>query len=461
MILVFLASIAMAAPDRSQPPVYRGDVVVHEPLPTTHHLEDNTPVWLIERSNVPLVRVQLTIRGGFLSDSDPQAAMLAGALVGRATQRRSAQQLERKLTSFGGLLSVGVDAHSVWASIEFLSGREREAVLILEEALKYPSFRRARLRRVRTRWANRLKDAWRLIGRVHNRALSEALYSSDHPLAFYPTPKDFRRVNLRRVKAAWNRLLQSGTTTVLVAGDTTPQRVLPQLDRALTDLGGSMMAREIPPPIFHDRQVILVDHPGASQFIITHTRPAVAIDAQNRDAVALSNRVFGGDFTSRLNQVLREEKGLVYNVYSDLDVRTGWGRLEVTCRGENQDVVEVLDSLENEISQMVSDPPDEAELRRASRSMKIQRARELEKLSTLTFSLGVYQSLGLPINSVHSHLEAVDSIGVQEVAVASEILFGGSDELWVITGDRQTLELALEEGHWFPDSIRSGADLLR
>ena len=78
------------------------------------------------------------------------------------------------------------------------------------------------------------------------------------------------------------------------------------------------------------RKVLLVPEPGASQSALYVARPAPGLDeAQRGESVAVS-RLLGGDFTSRLNSVIREEKGYSYGVDSYLlDVvrkRLGAGR---------------------------------------------------------------------------------------------------------------------------------------
>ena len=67
-----------------------------------------------------------------------------------------------------------------------------------------------------------------------------------------------------------------------------------------------------------DQKVLLVPEPGASQSALFVARPAPGTDESERaESTAVSN-LLGADFSSRLNSVIREEKGYSYGVSSYL-----------------------------------------------------------------------------------------------------------------------------------------------
>ena len=74
--MIFFLTAAFA---QEPPPVGEG-IVLRPPIPENHTLSDGTPVWLIEDHGVPLVRVEVSLRQGYLTSSDPVAALLVGVV---------------------------------------------------------------------------------------------------------------------------------------------------------------------------------------------------------------------------------------------------------------------------------------------------------------------------------------------------------------------------------------------
>ncbi len=95
--------------------------------------------------------------------------------------------------------------------------------------------------------------------------------------------------------------------------------------------GASHAAPDSPRP---GRRVVVVDRPGApqSEVRIGHVGTARRID--DFHALVVMNALLGGLFNSRLNRLLREERGYTYGVHSDFDMRRGAGPFSVRCAVE-------------------------------------------------------------------------------------------------------------------------------
>ncbi|MEL6347487.1 MAG: insulinase family protein [Myxococcota bacterium] len=449
MIGVWLL-MGLAAAER---PTVDAEIEVRPPVPTVHLLSDGTPVWIVEQDAVPLVRIEVVLRRGYLSAENPAAGMMAGALLVGAP----GEALERS----GGQMLVGVGAQRSWADVEVLSGFEAEAVGFLAEALGEVRWSRRALRRQRKRWAQARSEMWRGIGRVHNLALSEALYPIGHPLSFRPTASDWRGLRVRDLAAAWSQISTHAAAAILVVGDTSADMMLPLLEATLTGLGGDASPLIIDEPRWPtvsvgDPHVILVDHPGAGRAWITHTRPGPGVGSPNEALAEVVNHVFGGDFSSRLVQRLREADGLVYDIESVLLGWPGTGRIEVTCSVSASDVPAALSALSEEISGMGSRPPSAAELGRARRSLALEAGRSMQRLSTMSAPLNQALAFGQPPDTVARRLAAHRSLEEEAAALLSRALFEGAGGVWVVTGDRAVLEPLMEATGWFPDEIRSG-----
>jgi predicted Zn-dependent peptidase len=96
------------------------------------------------------------------------------------------------------------------------------------------------------------------------------------------------------------------------------------------------------------------------------------------------NQILGGQFSSRLNTKLREERGLTYGVRSHFDCRGQAGPFAVTTSVQADRLAVALNDIRLELEALTSDrPPNQVELENARRSLIEGQARHFETPSAL------------------------------------------------------------------------------
>ena len=110
--------------------------------------------------------------------------------------------------------------------------------------------------------------------------------------------------------------------TLIVVGDVSLDEVLEQAEAHLGDWTGGP---EIPPSSAASPDglptaatIYLVDQPEAAQSVIRTVHPTVARKHPDYFGLTLVNHAFGGQFSARLNQNLRQDKGYSYGFNSSI-----------------------------------------------------------------------------------------------------------------------------------------------
>ncbi len=127
--------------------------------------------------------------------------------------------------------------------------------------------------------------------------------------------RDVEPAQLRTLHA--ERVHPAGAVLVLV-GDVEPEQALDAAERALGELE-RCRARppQLPPvPPLAPGPLLLVDRPGSVQSSLRIALPAVARTHPDHAALQLANLVFGGYFSSRWVENIREDKGYTYGPHS-------------------------------------------------------------------------------------------------------------------------------------------------
>jgi predicted Zn-dependent peptidase len=86
---------------------------------------------------------------------------------------------------------------------------------------------------------------------------------------------------------------------------------------------------------------------------------------ERRFALRLLNAVLGENMSSRLFQVLREDRGLAYSVHSSLSFFDDTGALEIYVGLDSDRLPQVLKLIARELRRLAEKPPSAGEVRRA------------------------------------------------------------------------------------------------
>ena len=111
---------------------------------------------------------------------------------------------------------------------------------------------------------------------------------------------------------------------------------------------------------------LAVEHRATEQAHLTLGWRAMDQRDPDRFALAVANQAFGGGLSSRLFQEIREERGLVYSVYSAASLYTDSGLFMIYAGTAPSKVDEVLGLIDTEVAKVVNDGITERELRVAS-----------------------------------------------------------------------------------------------
>ena len=153
---------------------------------------------------------------------------------------------------------------------------------------------------------------------------------------------------------------------LIVVGDTTPDAIVPALESALKDWKpGAAPAADLPRsrPSSKAVTVYLVDKPAAAQSVLAVGQVGVPRSTPDYFPLTVMNAILGGQFSSRINLNLREEKGYTYGARSSFAFRQGPGPFEAGGSVQTAVTKEALVELIKELTDITGPRPvTEAEL---------------------------------------------------------------------------------------------------
>ena len=248
---------------------------------------------------------------------DGIAAIMMSALA-EGTSQHTAEEFAAEMERCGATLDASADYPGARVSLEVPVSRLTRALGLLAEALHTPTFPGSEIERLVRNRLDEIPLEMASPGRRAAKQLAQELFPASARLSRPRggTEDTVARIGQASVRALYQAHVRPAAATAVIVGDLTGV----DLDAVLADtLGGwtGAAAKPVPiPPVVADDtgRVVIVDRPGAvqTQLLIGRTGP----DRHNRvwPALVLGTYCLGGTLTSRLDRVLREEKGYTYGV---------------------------------------------------------------------------------------------------------------------------------------------------
>ena len=187
-------------------------------------------------------------------------------------------------------------------------------------------------------------------------------------------------------------------------------------------LAGGATLSEMPAPEPTAR-IVMRNKKSLEQVQICLGVPAPPITDDNRYAALILNTVLGGGMSSRLFQTIREERGMVYSIYSDLSPYRDTGTLCVYAGTSAGKALEVVDLIMAELRKLKETPLTAEELKRAKDQLKGNLLLGLESSTARMANLARQEMYFHQFFTVDELIERVDQVDEAQVQAMAKRLF--------------------------------------
>jgi zinc protease len=331
---------------------------------------DNGLVLLHNRvASNPSVVVRALVRAGASRDTAGKygIASLTGRMLRYGTENLSKSALAEELDGMGVGLSVDVGFALVAVSIKCLSADFLRATEILTEVLQRPLFPADELERLRGQVLTDLKEMDDNTRVVSERTWRELAYPSSHPyhrltVGNAETVSSASRDDLNAFFNAWYGPNQ---TTLIVVGDVGLDEAAASCEANLGDwpgVRGEPVESTLPasdPPSKQQREVAMV---GKTQADVSIGLPTLDRRSPDYYALSFANHILGRMyFMGRFGEKVRDEQGLAYYAYSELQAGYGRGPWLMRAGVNPRNLDRALGSIDTELRRFLADGPTPAE----------------------------------------------------------------------------------------------------
>jgi predicted Zn-dependent peptidase len=306
--------------DRTKQPVLPSPKSLQLPAIQKFTLSNGLQVVLMEKHQVPLVQLNLTIKAGSVNDPAGKVGLanLTFDMIDEGAAGKSSLEIADAIDFLGATIRTGAGVHSSSVSLHTPLSKFDDALKIMSDIILRPDFPQKELDRKK-------KDRLTSLMQMHDQptaiagaAFNKILFGKDHPYGRMTDENTIKNFSVEDLKSFYKKHFVAANAYIVAVGDIKAD----ELKRKLESVFGKWQKGDVKEEKIKEaaqvsgRVVYLVDKPGAAQSVISIGRIGAARLTPDYNALIVMNTILGGSFTSRLNNNLREVHGYTYGASS-------------------------------------------------------------------------------------------------------------------------------------------------
>jgi zinc protease len=416
-------------------------------------LSNGLEIRIVERHDLPIVTFDLVIKSGetLTPKGKEGSGSIAAGMLDEGTKSRDALQLAGALAEIGASLRSAGELESTSVSLTTLKRHLEIALELYTDVLLNPSFPEKELKRLKLQRLAQLKARADDPEQTAAAVFPRLIYGVDHPYGRpdMGTAATIESITRADAIALYNRIMVPGNAALVVVGDVAADAITASLETRLRRwVPGPVpepvnLAITAGPPKRHT--IYLIEKPAAAQSVLTVGRIGAPRRTPDFFALTLMNAILGGQFVSRINMNLREDKGYSYGADSSFSFLRGPGPFEARATVQTAVTRESLVELIKELTDITgSRPVTDGELSFAKQRIIQGFPSRFETTFGVAGVMAGLVAQGLPddeLDRYQSRIEAVSRADVDRVA--REYITPESMAILVV-GDRTQVERPLQ-----------------
>ncbi len=334
-------------------PEIKGKISFKLPEIKRFSLDNGLRVLFVEKKNLPIVHLNLVTLGGSKLDPENKKGLsyLTSRLIDEGAGEYSALEIDEKMESLGTVFSSSVNQEVNNLTLLTLKENLDASLDIYSKIISSPRFERIDFEREKQKHLTKilqLKDEPSYIaGIVFDKQIFGSL-----PYAF-PTigyVSDIERINNNDVISFYKQTINPGNSVLIVVGNISEKELSNMLNSYFGNWKYEKSDFDFPSDASKKQSKIYLVHKDdavQSELRIGHlTSGRKTADFFDKSVL---NLILGGQFSSRINLNLRENKGYTYGVSSSFDYKKEIGCFEVSTAVQSENTLPAIREIMKEI----------------------------------------------------------------------------------------------------------------
>lgn len=348
------------------------------PAYTSFKLPNGLTVYLMEQHDVPVISVSAVLPAGAIYDQEKAGlAFLTAKALKHGTKNYSKLKLDEETDFIGA--SINTDASKEFASLssKFAAKDKEKMLTIIKEIMLDPVFNTEEFEKEKSRLLVGLEQQKESPRAVIGNYFDKLLYGNHvYGNTIQGDLSSIGKLTVEDIKSFYNTNYKPNQAAISIVGDFSSK----EMKRKLTELFSNWKKSEniIENPALKniaslsENKVLLINKDDAKETTFYIGAPGISRNNPDFVAVEVINTLFGGRFTSMLNDELRVNTGLTYGANSRFNTLKNGGSFVISTFTASKTTEAAIDKSLEVLNKLHTNGIDEKSLTSAKNYVKGQ-----------------------------------------------------------------------------------------
>ncbi len=428
--------------NRSEKPKAVKDIYFELPEIKEFRLKNNLRVLFVHKNNLPILQLNLITESG--SKFDPTSkkglAYLTAQLIDEGAGKYNALELDEEFDLLGTAFNTSLDNDNVMLNLLTLQENFERSLELLSLIITEPNFSDQDFIREHAKLITKLIQSKTQPAVQANKAFDKIIYQ-ENPYSF-PTSgleNDVKLISNYDVKSFYNKYYSPNKSCLIVVGNINENDLLYNLNKHLSNWNStSNFAVEISIPQKEKTKVYIVDKKDSPQTEIRIGHLSTKRKTKDYYAKVIMNTILGGQFSSRINLNLREDKGYTYGAHSGFSYNKVTSHFIVSTSVETKFTKNSVDEILKELKAIKVTISDE-EIEFAKSYLTKRFPAMFETFNNVARNLSTLVIHDLPFEYYNNYLSNLSSVTRKEVEEAAANNIFEDNCAIILVGDEKSI----------------------
>jgi predicted Zn-dependent peptidase len=417
-------------------------------------LSNGLNIVLARREGVPTIVMNLMVNAGYKTDflSSPGTAALAMNLLDEGTKNMNTLEINEKLQLLGASLSTFSDQDISSVYMNTLKPSLVASLDLFSDVILNPDFPQKEFDRLKSEQINTIKSEKAEPIAMALRVMNKYMYGEGHPYSnpytgsgYETTVSALTRDDIVSFYSTW---MKPNNSTLVVTGDVTMNELTNQLERSL----GKWKKGDVPnipfrePNVSTKNTLYLMNRPESQQSVIIAGHLTEKYGDISEIAMEQMVSILGGDFTSRINMNLREDKHWAYGAGGFVLGAKEKRPFIMYAPVQTDKTAESVLELRKEISEFITTrPATQAELDKVKTNEILRLPGQWETNNAVNNSVANIVRYGLKDDYYQTYDQNVRNLTLSDIINVSKSVVKPEKVNWFMVGDRAVIADKLDQ----------------
>lgn len=427
--------------DRTIEPVKGQDPIVTLPKIWKDKTKNGIDIYGIKESELPLVQFSILLKGGMLLDPKDKigVASLTARMMNEGTKTKTPIELREAIQDLGANINVYGGSESITLTGSCLATKFDETFAIAKEILFEPRWDEKEFGIAKSQTIEGLKRTETAPASIAMSVFNKLVYGTDNILSNEPsgTIKFVETITIDDLKNYYDQYFSPSVAKIMVLGDVTEEKAVALFNGLKDWKAKEVKISEVKIANATKPGIYFVDVPKAKQSQVFVGHLGLSYADPDYYKTVIMNYKLGGDFSSILNMILREEKSFTYGARSGISGTAYPGTFLASTAVQANATYETVQIMRDEIGKYREGiSQDDWELVKST--LLKSNAGRFETLQQLGGMLSPVVLYNLPFDYIKQRETIVRNMTTKEQKKLSQKYIRPDKLIYLIVGDKET-----------------------